>query len=42
MKMIHAMKKEMTIIRVPGADGYHKQFTKPNMPTHWMPIHSND
>lgn len=23
---------------IPGADEYHKQFAKPNMPTHWMPI----
>ena len=21
---------------IPGADEYHKQFAKPNMPTHWM------
>lgn len=23
---------------IPGADEYYKQFAKPNMPTHWMPI----
>ena len=23
---------------IPGMDEYHKQFAKPNMPTHWMPI----
>ena len=23
---------------IPGADAYHKQFAKPNMPTHWMEI----
>lgn len=21
---------------IPGMDAYHKQFAKPNMPTHWM------
>lgn len=21
---------------IPGADKYHKQFARPNMPTHWM------
>lgn len=23
---------------IPGMDEYHKQFVKPNMPTHWMSI----